>query len=240
MRKSYKQRQKAGFIYRVWIILAITAASLYFIDAQFRPIVKTMAAYQAKVYATEAINGAVIECLDRWNAAGNKIVTVSYNGSGEVSTIQTDAVALNTLKAEITKTVSAEISRLEQQRLSVPIGTLLGSHVFSGRGPGVEFKIVPAGYVKTDIVNRFDAAGINQTRHQIYIDISANIVAILPGYTSATEVATNICVAETVVIGQVPGTFAEFSTGGNGLGLTVPDSGGNFISSQSIEGMPNG
>lgn len=219
-------RRRTGAMLHIAVYLILIGGTLFFIDSYLRPIVKTMAAYQAKVYATCAINNTVADYLNEWGTGSHRIIEVTYGAAGEVSTIQTDMVALNRLKAEITQAVTEEIIKLEEQSMKIPVGTLLGGQVFSGRGPGVTFKILPAGYVETNIVNHFDSAGINQTRHQIYIEITASVVAILPGYTSSTEVTTSICVAETVIIGAVPGTFAEFNMGESGRIPFVAGAGG--------------
>ena len=211
MQVILRDRRRIGPLSCAALWLLFLMGMVIFIDNLLRPMVTTMAAYQAKVYATEAINNAVAGYMQVWETKGGRLVEVTYGGNGEVSTIQTDAVALNNLKTGITRAVTEEITRLEEQTMKIPIGTLLGGQAFSGRGPKATFKIIPAGYVQTDTINRFDSAGINQTRHQIYIEISVSIIAILPGYVSLAEVSTAICVAETVIIGSVPDTFAEFS-----------------------------
>ncbi len=216
-RRWQRSRDRMDFI-RYGLLMAALALGLWWADSQMRPAIRTMAAYQAKVYATEAINRAVADYMTEWEAAGGQAVTVTYGERGEVAMVQADMAALNALRTAITAEVTEEIARLEEQDIKIPIGTFLGGQIFSGRGPKIVFKVVPTGYVNADIENRFDTAGINQTRHQIYVEVSASIAAILPGYISPAEVSTRICVAETVIVGAVP----ELYLGQGGLSGFLP------------------
>lgn len=55
--------------------------------------------------------------------------------------------------------------------------------------------------------NNFEQAGINQTLHQVMLDVSVTVYLLIPGETLSTQVDSEICVAETVIVGQVPETY---------------------------------
>jgi sporulation protein YunB len=206
MRRFYIDKRTSCLL-RIGAWLLIVCGALLFADSKIRPVIKSMASYQARVYATVAINDAIEDALLSEKLRYDQIVTVTVDAGGTVSSIQTDMVALNLLRAKLINTVSERIAALEQQTIRVPIGTLMGGQIFSGRGPRVEFKILPAGFVHSQIKNNFQSAGINQTRHQIFLEVNATIIAIVPGYSTSTEVITNVCLAETVIIGVVPEAF---------------------------------
>jgi len=86
---------------------------------------------------------------------------------------------------------------------------LINSDLFSGRGPKIPIKIVPLGTVSTSFSNQFTAAGINQTRHQIMMDIVVDISILLPGYQTGTQVTTQVTIAETVIVGAVPDSYFQ-------------------------------
>ena len=60
--------------------------------------------------------------------------------------------------------------------------------------------------------NAFTAAGINQTKHQILLDVTVQMSILLPGFRTSTQVSNEITVAETIIIGSVPDTYTYFST----------------------------
>ena len=60
--------------------------------------------------------------------------------------------------------------------------------------------------------NAFTSAGINQTKHQILLDVTVQMSILLPGFRTSTQVSNEITVAETIIIGSVPDTYTYFST----------------------------
>ena len=146
-RRWQRSRDRMDFI-RYGLLMAALALGLWWADSQMRPAIRTMAAYQAKVYATEAINRAVADYMTEWEAAGGQAVTVTYGERGEVAMVQADMAALNALRTAITAEVTEEIARLEEQDIKIPIGTFLGGQIFSGRGPKIVLRWQPTGYVR--------------------------------------------------------------------------------------------
>ena len=205
--RRYGARLRAAFF--LLLLLGCCAA----VDAHIRPVIQSMAAYQAKVYATRILNEAVEAQLAGESPSYRELVSLSTGEDGKINAVQTDVVRLNLLKAALTNAATDRLEELEQQTVLVPLGTLLGWQVLSGRGPLVEFRLVPAGYVRSSLSHRFDAAGINQTRHQIMLRLDASIIAVLPGYTTSTEVSTDFLLAETVIVGTSPDSFTQVLTG---------------------------
>ena len=205
-RRRYSGTMRVVAIFGV-ILTLFTAA-----DKHIRPMIKTMAASQAKVFATRAINKAVNEQLASGEIPYDSLVKVSLDNNGKVTSVQTDMVKLNLLKSAMTNAASEQLNLLQSQTVRIPIGTLLGLQILSGRGPRVEFKIVPAGFVNSQLTHRFDTAGINQTRHQIVLELIANISAVLPGYSAASQVTSSLILAETVIVGVSPEAFTQVIT----------------------------
>ena len=62
-------------------------------------------------------------------------------------------------------------------------------------------------------VSKFSQAGINQTLHQLTMVVSVDVAVLVLGQTSSFTVNSEVVVAETVIVGDVPSTFLQ--TGGN-------------------------
>ena len=71
-------------------------------------------------------------------------------------------------------------------------------------GPSLNLRVTLAGNVKADFKSTFESAGVNQTRHRIYLDVGTSVYSFLPGINSTTDVNTDELVAETVIVGEVP------------------------------------
>ncbi|MEG1952888.1 MAG: sporulation protein YunB [Hydrogenoanaerobacterium sp.] len=205
--QNYKQRQKRANIVKIMIVITSVLLCLVLLDMKIRPAIKTMAAYQAQLYAIAAINNAANEELSHQNVTYSALVRLSKNSEGEITAVETDMLELNRLKIGITEAIVNSLSELEAQNLKIPLGTLFGGQFFSGRGPMITFHVLHVGTVKSDIQNSFDSAGINQTRHRLILKTAISITALVPGYSSETKVSTNLCLAETIIVGVVPGAF---------------------------------
>ena len=132
---------------------------------------------------------------------------------------------MSRLQSAVTTSVIESILRFSSQQVTLPAGSLTGNPFFSGRGPEVEIRLIPAGFVQTQMKNVFESAGINQTRHQILLNVRLDIQAVLPGYAIANQVDTDICLAETVIVGLVPGAYTWVSDGTDPLVGMIQDYG---------------
>lgn len=207
--QSYRQRRKRIELVKIMTIITAILLAVVLLDMKIRPSVETMAAYQARLFAIRSINDAVGEELASKNITYDSLIKLSTTAGGTVTAIETDMLSLNRLKVGITDAVVHKLNGLEAANLKIPMGTLFGGQIFSGRGPSINFRILNAGYVQSDIMNQFDSAGINQTRHQIMLKITIHITALLPGYSANTEVTTNVTLAETIIVGVVPDAFTK-------------------------------
>ena len=88
---------------------------------------------------------------------------------------------------------------------------MFGSRYFAGIGPKIHIRLLPSGNVITEFKNEFRSAGINQTIHRLYLEVECNINIITP-YDSIGEKITNqVLMCESVIVGEIPGTFYEFN-----------------------------
>ena len=179
-RHFFHNRQPLSPGQKALLFLIGLIVSVVLVDLRLRPYIQSISSYQARIYGTRVINDAIYAELAKDNVRYDNLVTLTQNAQGEITSLQTDMVAL---------------------------GRLSGAQLLSGRGPDLNLKVVPSGYMTSEIRNQFDSAGINQTRHQIMLCIDMRVLAIIPGYTVATDIHTEYCLAETVIIGTVPDTF---------------------------------
>ena len=92
-----------------------------------------------------------------------------------------------------------------------PLGSALGMTIFAGSGPGIPVSIVPIGSIKTNFETEFEACGINQTRHKVYLTVTASIRIVIPTGAKTTEVTVNMLAAESIIVGAVPEGFVGYN-----------------------------
>lgn len=83
----------------------------------------------------------------------------------------------------------------------------MGSKLLAGMGPKVAVKFLDTGTVETTVRSEFKSAGINQTIHRIYLDVTCNVSVLTPYRTTDTSIKNEIMIAENVIVGTVPSTY---------------------------------
>ena len=122
----------------------------------------------------------------------------------------------NRLQTVVLDEVLARISEVSTRELGIPIGSLTGSALLSGRGPRITVRMQSVGSSTAKLRNEFTSSGINQTRHQIVMDVDVRISVLLPGCVTSVPVSQSFSVAETVLVGAVPENYTYFSTHAEG------------------------
>lgn len=195
-------RRRTAFAAVCCIIAAVTMILL--VDAKLRPAVYDLAQVEAISRATGAVNSAVETQL-----AGNApdyedIVRISTDALGNITCLSTDIIKLNSLKAAITDCVNNSLSQMEQLSVTVPLGSATGIGIFAGNGPHIDIDLSTSSATIADFKNEFISAGINQTGHSIMLHIKTTVIIILPNCRKQAEIETDFCVAQTVIVGNVP------------------------------------
>ena len=193
----------------VLIAAAVFITGNFYVQNHLRPIMTQMARVQVDQLASRVINQAIVKRITDDNVKYGSLVYFEKDVYGQITALKTDIISINRLKADITEEVLASIQRADTSKLAIPAGNLINSDLLSGRGPKIPLKIVPLGTVSASFSNQFSAAGINQTRHQIMMDITVDINVLLPGYAVGTQVGTQVSIAETVIVGAVPDSYFQ-------------------------------
>jgi len=189
-------------------VLLLVAVLSVVILSRLQPIVIQMAEYSVGDEVTELVNEAIAEKVLDESLNYKNLVTLETDSEGNISALRTNMAEINLLKSEITAYVIDSLSKHMTSVIKIPIGNVLGGPILSGRGPCIPVKIVSVTNISAEFSNEFLSAGINQTRHQIILSITVDTEALIPGKTIIDTVTTSMVVAETVIVGAVPNTYA--------------------------------
>lgn len=207
-RKRHRVNRKARRIFRLTAWALVIVLCLMAFDSRIRPVVTTMAQYQCRSASVGAMNEAVMEVLQSQGDLYNQLINISRNADGTVASLSVNTVTENSFKALLTQAVSDKLEAMKKQPVQVPLGTLMDWQLMAGRGPDITMQILPTAFVQSNTLYTFESAGINQTHHRIYIQFTVEMSAILPGYSTSVTVETEICIAQTLIVGQVPQFYA--------------------------------
>lgn len=220
-RGFYKTRHGGGVFYAFAGVLLVAALFLAVFEIRLRPIVASAGEIRAKALVERTINDAVINRLRENEVKYDDLVTLKKDNRGQIAALASNIVGINRLKAELGGDITRKLGDERIMSASLPIGSLMNNSFLSGYGPRIKFRVVPFGCVIIDIKNNFSAAGINQTKHEIFLEVSAEVAIIIPGGQNVVSVKTNIPVAQTVIVGEVPNTYTNIE----GVAGTAADTG---------------
>jgi len=196
---------------RVRIVIFMIFVAIILMFAWFNialvPVLKTSATYKAKVLAINTINNAVGEVLEKDNITYDKLMTFEKDTNGDITALNANTIQINLLKYDIVKEVINEISAVGGSEIKIPIGTVVGGQLFTGRGPNIHIRFLPIGNVDSEITSTFSSAGINQTRQQIMLNVKVDLTVLISSYNVSTHVENNFCIADSVIVGSVPGSY---------------------------------
>ncbi len=165
-----------------------------------------IAVSDASDIVTQQINNAVAEIMAEGNYVGDYFVTFEKTSSGEVTAISSNMAKINALSAEILDRV---VGATENHTLTVkiPAGNLTGISLLMGRGPDVPVQIIVLTSSRVEFNNSIVTAGINQTKHQINLEVIVDIDILIPWETESAQVITEVMIADTIIVGKVPETY---------------------------------
>lgn len=197
----------------VIIAVSLIAITVIMVDIKIKSSILQMARSKAQLTETAAINRIVNEKVVN-DIEYQKLITVHKDGQGRIVMIQPNTIILNRIITRTIIEIAENSKQMRTESIRIPAGQLLGPSFLAGYGPNFRVKIIPAGEVKVNVLNKFDQAGVNQTRHLIYFKIDSNIKIAVPYMDEAIHVSTVIPLAETIIVGEVPKTYLNFNGGG--------------------------
>lgn len=212
MNEKQKHRRKIRLLTAFICFLSVLAIVLMTaFELQARPIITEVAASQAENMVNTAVENAIVKVVEENDITYSSLVDVEKDNSGRITAVKADTVQMNVLKSKISAEVSEKILELDSREIQIPIGTIVGVSFLSGKGPKIKTRVTLSSNLNLKINNNFSSAGINQTLHEIIVDIRASVFVIMPRSKTTAEVNTNFCIAQTVIIGTVPETFADLN-----------------------------
>ena len=192
----------------LWIIAFIVLV-LYmykYIDKNIRPTIVAISEIRARSVTTQAINDTIKTKIKR-DINYNDLIFVKYDNDGKVTLMQANTILMNNIAAEVALEVQEQLKEISKSIIKVPLGNAFNTQLINL--PSVKVQIVPQGSVAVDFATEFESSGINQTRHRIYIIVVTDIKMIVPLVSENLRITTNIPIAETIIVGDVPEQYVN-------------------------------
>ena len=203
-------------IRRLLTVLVLVAALSFFALIVFRlryaDKIRTLAETQVINSTSDLINDAIDRQIETGNIQYDRIVYFEKDLNGRITALKTNMSEVNRLKTDILNLINDEILALDTTDLGIPLGSLFLPELLSGKGPGIPVHILSIRNSDASFSSHFSEAGINQTLQQLIMEVSVDVAVLVLGDTNSFTVSSQVVVAETFIVGDVPQTFLQ--TGG--------------------------
>ena len=197
---------------RLAIILVVLCVGFLMLRSRYREVVSDLARTQVMNTTSDLTNDAIAKQIAAGNIAYDRIVFFEKDLDGRITALKTNMSEVNRLKTDILNIINDEILALDASDIGIPLGSLFLPEILSGKGPAIPVHILSIRNSDATFVSHFSQAGINQTLHRMNMEVSIDIAVLVLGETNGFTMTSEVVVAETVIVGDVPQTFLQ--TGG--------------------------
>lgn len=183
------------------LCLFLAAAAIFLKDLSSQ-----IAVSDASDIVTVQINNAILDIMAEEDYSGDYFVDMEKSDTGEITAVSSNMARINALSAKILHRVVG-VTENRTIEIGIPAGNLTGISLLMGRGPDIPVQIVVLTSSRVEFNNSIVSAGINQTKHQINLEVIVDIDILVPWGTESAQVVTEVLIADTIVVGHVPDTY---------------------------------
>ena len=198
-----------------FLVLSVIVLCLGFLmlRSRYREVIRDLAQTQVKNTTSDLTNDAIAKQIAQGVIQYDRIVYFEKDLDGRITALKTNMSEINRLKTDILNLINDEILALDASDIGIPLGSLFLPELFSGKGPAIPVHILSIRNSDATFTSAFSQAGINQTLHKLTMVVSVDVAVLVLGQTSSFTINSEVVVAETVIVGEVPTTYLQ--TGGN-------------------------
>ena len=198
---------------RIFIItLTVSIISLIIFRIKYNDAILSLAKTQVSNTTSDLINDAIDQQIEAGNIQYDRMVYFEKDLDGRITALKTNMSEVNRLKTDILNLINDDILALSTSDLGIPLGSLFLPELLSGRGPNIPVEIMAIRNSDAFFSSEFTEAGINQTLQQLNMHVNVDVTILVLGKTEIFAISSQVVVAETIIVGDVPDTF--FQNGG--------------------------
>ena len=199
-------------IQRCLMVIILLLAVFLLLRDQYDRVIQSLAETGIANTTSDLTNDAIARQISEGDIRYDRIVYFEKDLDGRITALKTNMSEVNRLKTDILNIINDEILALDTMDLGIPLGSLILPQFFSGKGPQIPVHILSIRNSDAVFSSNFSQAGINQTLHQLTMVVSIDVAMLVLAKTSSFTVTSEVVVAETIIVGEVPQTFLQ--TGG--------------------------
>ena len=200
------------FLQWLCILAVVLLISFFLLRSKYRLVIEDLAQTQVKNTTSDLTNDAIAKQIAAGNIQYDRIVFFEKDLNGRITALKTNMSEVNRLKTDILNIINDEILALDHSDIGIPMGSFFFPELLSGKGPTIPVHILSIRNSDANFVSHFSQAGINQTQHRLNMEVCIDVAVLVLGQTSSFTTSSEVVVAETIIVGDVPQTYLQ--TGG--------------------------
>ncbi len=217
-----KKKRRSGRLLRGLLLALLLLSALFLVlQKNLQGVILDMAHARAEAMAVSYVHEATRSLMTGENTYSD-MITVHTNDAGQVTYLEANTAEMNRLSSEAALQTQKKLQSAQAQSVHIPLGSALGIPFFSALGPKIPVRIVPVSAVSAAFFTEFESAGINQTRHKIYLSLQTTVRLVIPTGAKQVKLESQVLVAESIIVGNVPGTFVQVPQYDDVLNFAIP------------------
>jgi sporulation protein YunB len=201
-----------GIIRLLILMLVLVTVGFIAVRGKYHQVIGALAETQVKNATSDLINDAIDKQISNGSIQYDRMVYFEKDLNGRITALKTNMSEVNRLKTDLLNIINDEILAMDANMLGIPLGSLILPELFAGKGPDIPVQILTIRNSEAAFFSEFTEAGINQTLQKLNMQVSVDVSVLVLGKIDDFTISSQVVVAETVIVGQVPEMFLQ--TGG--------------------------
>jgi len=205
-------RRRKNKLVLYFILLMISLVGFFiFLEVNLGPTIVAVAEAKTQLTATRIINEAVHHhVVGKVNYCD--LMEIHKDNQDRIVLMLPNTIMINQLASETTLEIEKNFDQIKNEGFSIPLGLITGSALLADSGPSIKIGVIPVGVINVNVEDKFIDAGINQTKHCIYLDINTELKVVVPMMNSVINVSMQVPITESIIVGPVPQWYMKFSS----------------------------
>ncbi len=207
--KRCKAPRRASLKLPLLAAAALCCYLVFCLDRYMAKCVQEYADFECERIVASAVQNAVSAMWEESGFSAEEFYSQEQAANGQTVQIRVDTNRTNAARVLLTQKLNEALDIAVQEEPHVHLSALLGSYLFSQKGPALQMKIYPQHFSRVQLVPSLQSAGINQTRFNITVTFEVNLSTSILNYRSRAESNISVPLIEVLILGNVPSYYAN-------------------------------
>lgn len=205
-----EKKKKRGKKIVAFIIISVIFAGGFaaFFLIKGTPKAEKIIGAQVRNAASTQIDNAVLRYMEENSLTYGSLVNINFDEKGAINSVTADAAKIDAIIVRMDTDIG-DMLKEQVMTVSVPLSVIFGTNLLVPWKKCIDVKYFPINVVNVNLRHEFEAKGINQTLHTIYLNIAVDVEVLLPLRNTTESISTEILLGQTLIVGSVPNTYVQ-------------------------------